>query len=112
MAQFKKRSCTANERLSKATLKAMVTGGTADFFNSLSDDQWNIESFNSMSRNVCVVLYSPSTLQALSLQDQIDNSTDPDEIVELQEKLDNLSGHEQTDRRITVTLPEMTFHSV
>ena len=110
MANFRKRACTSKERLSKATLKAMITGGTADFFAKLDDSQWDIESFNSMSRMVCIILYSASSLQAFTLQDQIDNETDPEKMAILQERLDALSGHELTDRKLNVTLPEITWN--
>ena len=110
MTQFRKRACIATERLSKVTLKAMVTGGTADFFESLSDDQWDIQSFNAMNRNVCVVLYSATTLLARSLTEQIESETDPETLVALQSRLDDLGNYELTNKTLNVTLPEITFN--
>jgi hypothetical protein len=110
MTSFKKRACIEKQRIPKVTLKAMVSGQTQEFFESMSDDQWDIESFDPFTRVVCVVIYSRTSMLAASLREQIEVEMDIDRLEDLQNQLDNLAGSELTDRKITVTLPEITYN--
>ena len=53
--------CINSDRLSKATFRCMISDmPAAAFFENLTDDQWDILSFDALSRNVCVRIYAPS----------------------------------------------------
>lgn len=55
--EFQRRKCTKQERLTKTTFLAILrdTGSALEeYFNGLEEDQWEIISFNSVTRDVCV----------------------------------------------------------
>jgi len=55
--EFNRRQCTKQERLSKVTVLAMLrdTGtGLETYFENMDIDQWEIVSFDSLTRNVCI----------------------------------------------------------
>ena len=52
------RRCASVQNLSKVTAKAMFEGTrTGDWLNKLTDDQWEIVSFESQTRLVCIEVY-------------------------------------------------------
>ena len=108
--QLRKRACIGKERISKVTLKAMVSGKTKELFSNLDDDDWDIESFNSCTRVVCVILYSQTEILIRSLNDQIEEETDLERLFDLEYKKDSLISLTDTNKRIHLTLPQITFN--
>lgn len=52
------RRCMPSPSISKATVKAMFEGSTTrEWLDKLADDQWEIASFESQTRLVCLEIY-------------------------------------------------------
>ena len=64
-----KNACTKQTRISKNTVVASfeINTDTRDFLDSLSDDQWQITSFDETTRIVCIVLLTNSGMNHISL---------------------------------------------
>ena len=58
--QVRRRGCAHNQRLSKVTFLAMLPDNTKEYFEGLSDSDWEIYSFNVYTREACVQLHAPS----------------------------------------------------
>ncbi len=58
MAEFRRRGCQNTQRISKATVLAMLVEDTKPrtYLESLDDDQWSILSFEPKSRIVCITV--------------------------------------------------------
>ena len=64
-----RQKCYSQERLSKKTLIAMLTEGSIQriWFESLDDEQWEITSFDSNTREVCIDVTTPSGVNHVSV---------------------------------------------
>ena len=64
---FRKRACGANERMSKITAIAFSPSATAKYLSSLDLDSWEITSFNSQTRVVCITLITAGGLRDITV---------------------------------------------
>jgi hypothetical protein len=64
MAEFRRTRCQIKQRLSKATLLAMLTPDVSPrtLLESIPDDSWVIKSFDPEILEVCVELTTPQGL--------------------------------------------------
>jgi hypothetical protein len=69
MQDFSRRRCQKEHRLSKATLLAMIEPitDTYEFFLSIPDEDWEIDSFNPRLREVCVNITQKGQTKKLSV---------------------------------------------
>jgi len=59
-----RRACYQPPNISKATLKASFAGTkTGDYLNSLDEENWDVLSFDSESRQACIMLTATSGSQ-------------------------------------------------
>lgn len=59
---FRKNACKNTQRISKYTVMAMLIEGTPTykFIHNLPFEEWDVMSFDSNNREVCIVLYNNS----------------------------------------------------
>ena len=103
--QLIREACSSTHRVSKATVIASTTGRTKAFLETLSTDQWDVNSFNPKTREVCLTIYSATTLEISQLKGQQAQETDPDVIDNLQGRINSLTSLDVIDRKLSVVLP-------
>lgn len=58
---FSRTACKKTQPIGKHTVRAMLQGlASYEFFQKLTDDQWDVISFDPYKREVCIVLYNNS----------------------------------------------------
>ena len=58
--RIRKRGCTNLQRLSQTSFLTMVQDTTRAYFESIDPNDWEIRSFDTITREVCITLHTPS----------------------------------------------------
>ncbi len=69
MQEFSRRACRKEQPLRKETLLAMIEPlrDTYEFFLSIPDADWSIDSFNPRKREVCVNITQKGQIKKMSV---------------------------------------------
>ena len=58
---FSRIACKNTQTIGKTTVRSMLQGSASyEFFQKLTDDQWDVVNFDPYKREVCIVLYNKS----------------------------------------------------
>ena len=83
VAPFFRKACQAAEPLSKATFLTYLTAQTSKYnpatgtfgknniFANLNDSQWDILSFDPMTKEVCVIIYNKDVEEPVPVHDTL-----------------------------------------